>query len=45
MMKIFLDFEAEIADLEGKINELRHISDGRGINILEDIFSRYTLDS
>ena len=37
MMKIFLDFEAEIADLEGKINELRHISDGRGINILEEI--------
>ena len=36
-MKIFLDFEIEVADLEGKINELRHLSDGKGINILKEI--------
>ena len=34
-MKLFLDFEIEIADLEGRINELRHLSDGNSINIIE----------
>ena len=36
-MKFFLDFEIEIADLEGRINELRHLSDGNSINIIEEI--------
>ena len=36
-MKLFLDFEIEIADLEGRINELRHLSDGNSINIIEEI--------
>tara|TARA_E500000178_G_C16918723_1_gene706150 strand:+ start:68 stop:1033 length:966 start_codon:yes stop_codon:yes gene_type:complete len=37
MIKFFLDFEFEVAELEGKINELRHLSDGNGINILDEI--------
>ena len=37
MIKFFLDFESEVAELEGKINELRHLSDGKGINILDEI--------
>ena len=37
MIKFFLDFETEIADLEGKINELRHLSTGKGVNILDEI--------
>ena len=35
-MTKFLDFEKPIADLEGKIEELRHIS-GRDINIAEEV--------
>ena len=31
-MNTFLDFEKPVAELEGKINELRHLSDGDGIN-------------
>tara|TARA_B100000963_G_C22616785_1_gene667745 strand:+ start:234 stop:1193 length:960 start_codon:yes stop_codon:yes gene_type:complete len=37
MIKFFLDFETEIAELEGKINELRHLSTGKGVNILDEI--------
>ena len=37
MIKFFLDFESEVAELEGKINELRHLSDGKGINIIDEI--------
>ena len=33
----FLDFEKPIAELEGKIEELRHLSDSDGINIAEEI--------
>jgi acetyl-CoA carboxylase carboxyl transferase subunit alpha len=33
----FLDFEQPIAELEAKINELRLISSGNGINIAEEI--------
>ena len=33
----FLDFEKPIAELEGKIAELKHLSDGDGINIAEEI--------
>ncbi len=37
MINYFLDFEQEIALLEGKINELRHISDGESLNIVDEI--------
>ena len=36
-MKFFLDFEAEIAELEGRINELRHVSNVKGTKILDEI--------
>ena len=37
MIKHFLSFEKQIADLEGKIEELRHLSAGSDINIAEEI--------
>ena len=37
MIKHFLAFEKQIADLEGKIEELRHLSSGSDINIAEEI--------
>ena len=37
MIKHFLSFEKQISDLEGKIEELRHLSSGSDINIAEDI--------
>ena len=36
-MKFFLDFESEIAELEARINELRHISNVKGTKILDEI--------
>ena len=36
-MKFFLDFEAEIAELEARINELRHVSNVKGTKILDEI--------
>ncbi len=33
----FLDFEKPIAELEGKIAELRHLSDSDGLNIAEEV--------
>lgn len=33
----FLDFEKPIAELEGKIADLRHMGDGDGINIAEEV--------
>ena len=36
-MSTYLEFENPIAELEGKINELRHLSDGDGINIVEEV--------
>ena len=33
----FLDFEKPIAELEGKIAELRHLSDSDGVNIAEEV--------
>ncbi|HEX2580645.1 MAG TPA: acetyl-CoA carboxylase carboxyltransferase subunit alpha [Dongiaceae bacterium] len=33
----FLDFEKPIAELEGKIAELRHLSNGEGMNIAEEV--------
>ena len=34
---MFLEFEKQIAELEGKIEELRHLSDGGDINIAAEI--------
>ena len=36
-MRHFLDFEKSIAELEGKIEELRHLSDGGGLNIADEV--------
>ncbi len=36
-MRHFLDFEKPIAELEGKIEELRHMQDPDGINIAEEV--------
>jgi acetyl-CoA carboxylase carboxyl transferase subunit alpha len=36
-MRVFLDFEKTIADLEGKIEELRHLSTDGDINIVEEV--------
>jgi acetyl-CoA carboxylase carboxyl transferase subunit alpha len=39
-MKTFLDFEKPIADLEGKIEELRHLSGiGDGLSVVDEITS------
>ena len=43
-MKHFLDFEKPIAELEGKIEELRHLSDDDEINIAEEVSKRLHLD-
>src|SRR5438876_3380481 len=36
-MRHFLDFERPIAELEGKIEELRHLSADSGLNITEEV--------
>ena len=36
-MSTHLEFEKPIAELEGKIKELRHLSDGDGVNIIDEI--------
>ncbi len=36
-MRHFLDFEKPIAELEGKIEELRHLSDAGDLNIAEEV--------
>ncbi len=36
-MSAFLDFEQPIAELEGKILELRHASEGKDVNIAEEV--------
>lgn len=36
-MSTYLEFEKPIAELEGKIEELRHLSDGDGVNIVDEI--------
>jgi len=36
-MQNFLDFEKPIAELEGKISELRHLSDSGDINIADEV--------
>ncbi|MGH6959866.1 MAG: acetyl-CoA carboxylase carboxyltransferase subunit alpha, partial [Dongiaceae bacterium] len=36
-MPTYLEFEKPIAELEGKIEELRHLSDGGDINIAEEV--------
>jgi acetyl-CoA carboxylase carboxyl transferase subunit alpha len=40
-MRHFLDFEKSIAELEGKIEELRRMSEPDGINIADEV-SRLT---
>ena len=37
MIKHFLSFEKQVSDLEGKIEELRHLSSGSDINIAQEI--------
>ena len=36
-MQVFLDFEKTVADLEGKIEELRHLSDEGDVNITDEV--------
>jgi acetyl-CoA carboxylase carboxyl transferase subunit alpha len=36
-MRHFLDFEKPLAELEGKIDELRHLSNGSNINIADEV--------
>jgi acetyl-CoA carboxylase carboxyl transferase subunit alpha len=36
-MRHYLDFEKPIAELEGKIDELRHMSESDGINIADEV--------
>lgn len=36
-MTVFLDFEKPLAELEGKIEELRHLSNSNDMNIVEEI--------
>src|ERR1051326_5875342 len=36
-MRHFLEFERPIAELEGKIEELRHLSADSGLNIAEEV--------
>jgi len=36
-MRTFLDFEKPIAELEGKLEELRHLSDAGDLNIAEEV--------
>src|ERR1700755_822706 len=36
-MRHYLDFEKPVAELEGKIEELRHMSEPGGINIVEEV--------
>ncbi|QQS14147.1 MAG: acetyl-CoA carboxylase carboxyltransferase subunit alpha [Rhodospirillales bacterium] len=37
MATVFLDFEKPVAELEGKIMELRHLGDGDGVNIADEV--------
>ena len=43
-MKFFLDFESEIAELEARISELRHVSNVKGTKILDD-FGNFKKDN
>jgi acetyl-CoA carboxylase carboxyl transferase subunit alpha len=36
-MPTFLEFEKPIAELEGKIEELRHVADGGDVNVAEEV--------
>ena len=36
-MSSFLEFEKPIAEIEGKIHELRHLSDDNSVNILDEV--------
>ena len=39
-MNSYLDFEKPIAEIEGKIQELRHLSDENSVNMIEEVFFR-----
>ena len=36
-MTSYLDFEKPIAEIEGKLQELRHLSDDSGVNMLDEV--------
>ena len=36
-MRSYLDFEKQISDLEGKIEELRHLSGEGAVNIVDEV--------
>ena len=36
-MNSYLDFEKPVAEIEGKLQELRHLSDDSGVNILDEV--------
>ena len=36
-MNSYLDFEKPIAEIEGKLQELRHLSDDSGVNMLDEV--------
>ena len=36
-LRTFLDFEQSIAELEGKIEELRHLADNGELNIVDEV--------
>ncbi len=36
-MRHFLDFEKPVAELEGKVEELRHLADGEELNIADEV--------
>ena len=36
-MSSYLDFEKPIAEIEGKLQELRHLSDDSGVNMLDEV--------
>ena len=44
-MRSYLDFEKQISDLEGKIEELRHLSGEGAVNIVDEVSKlEYALD-
>ena len=45
MIKHFLTFEKNIADLEGKIEDLKHISSNSDLNIAEEKISNQNEDT
>ena len=44
-MRHYLDFDKPIAELEGKIEELRRMSEPDGLNIAEEVSRRLSRDA